>query len=126
MISAEDDSFGLIANVNLAAVSLSGYSKMEILNRNISLLMPSLYGKHHDSFLESYLSTLEPRILNSERALPLKTKLGYIIPVIMLVRHVPSLIHGLQFVSTLRINRSIKEVCTLIVNKEGKIENLSS
>lgn len=40
------------------------------------------------------------------------------------MRHVPSLIHGLQFVSTFRVNKNLKEVCQLIVNKDGNIDNL--
>ncbi|KAL4506973.1 hypothetical protein ABPG72_001394 [Tetrahymena utriculariae] len=126
VISAEDDSFGLVANINLAAASLSGYNKMEILNRNVSALMPQMYARYHDQFLESYLATLEPRILNVERILSMKSKQGYISPLIVLVRHVPSLIHGLQFVSTFRINKNLKEVCQLIVNKDGNIDNIGS
>ena len=68
---------------------------MEILNRNVKVLMPNLYSKYHDNFIESYLSTLEARILNLEKSIPGKNKLDYIVPLIAVVKHVPSLIHGL-------------------------------
>ena len=60
-ISAEDDSFGIITNINLQAAGLLGYTKMEVMNRNVKIVMPQLYAKYHDFFLENYLQTLEPR-----------------------------------------------------------------
>lgn len=72
---------------------------MEIANRNVKMIMPLMYARHHDNFLENYLSTLEPRLLNYERMLPAKTKLDYLVSVSAIVRQVPSLIHGLQFVA---------------------------
>jgi hypothetical protein len=58
-ISAEDDSFGLITNLNISASGQLGYTKIEALNRNIKALMPNIYSRFHDSFLENYLQTLE-------------------------------------------------------------------
>ncbi len=80
-ISAEEESFAIITNVNLAAGGLLGYNKVEILNRNIKQLLPPVYSKHHDNFVENYLSTLEPRILGQERILPFKNKSDYLMPV---------------------------------------------
>jgi hypothetical protein len=39
--------------------------------------MPDPYDTYHDSFLENYLNTLEPRILNSDRLVVGKHKSGY-------------------------------------------------
>ncbi|KAL4432303.1 hypothetical protein ABPG74_011062 [Tetrahymena malaccensis] len=125
-ISAEDDSFGIITNINLAASGQLGYNKMEILNRNVKVLMPQMYSKFHDNFLETYLSTLEPRILNTERLLPGKNKLDYLVPLQALVRHVPSLIHGLQFVAQFKIQKTVNLYTYLLIDTEGKIQNLTS
>lgn len=43
LISAEDDSFGSITNANLAASGLLGYTKMEIISRNVKVVMPYMY-----------------------------------------------------------------------------------
>lgn len=115
-ISAEDDSFGLITNANIQAAALLGYSKMELLNRNVKVLMPGVFAKYHDFFLENYLATLEPRILNQERILPAKNKHDYIFPVQIEIRHVPSLIHGLQFVGQFRLIKSLLQTCHVIVS----------
>lgn len=63
VISAEDDSFGLVSNLNLAATAALGYNKMEVINKNINNIMPHIYSVKHDTFLENYLQSLEPRIL---------------------------------------------------------------
>ena len=44
VISAEDDSFGSVANLNLSATAIIGYNKMELLNKNILNAMPHMYG----------------------------------------------------------------------------------
>ncbi|EGR34809.1 PAS domain S-box family protein, putative [Ichthyophthirius multifiliis] len=125
-ISAEEDSFGIISNINLAASGQLGYNKMEILNRNVKVLMPNMYSKYHDTFIESYLSSLESRILNIEKQFPGKNKLDYIVPLIAIIRHVPSLIHGLQFVAQFRVQKTVNLVCYMLVDSEGKIQNTTS
>lgn len=41
------------------------------------MLMPEPYDSNHDSFLENYMNTLEPRILNTDRLVVGKHKTGY-------------------------------------------------
>jgi hypothetical protein len=40
--------------------------------------MPNMYAKHHDSFIETYLGTLEGRLIGKERGLPSKNKEDYL------------------------------------------------
>ena len=54
-ISGESDKLGVITGINLSAASLFGYNKTELLNRKVSVLMPQLYSRHHESFLEDYI-----------------------------------------------------------------------
>ena len=41
--------------MNLSASNLFGFSKSELINRKINLLMPSIHSKFHDSFIENYI-----------------------------------------------------------------------
>jgi two-component system, LuxR family, sensor kinase FixL len=41
------------------------------------MLMPEPYDSNHDSFLENYMNTLEPRILNQDRLVVGKHKTGF-------------------------------------------------
>ena len=52
MLHTEIDKLGLICNVNMGICSLLGYTKTDLLNRKVNILMPDVYSKHHDIFLE--------------------------------------------------------------------------
>ena len=64
--------------------------------------MPNIFGDIHDSFIENYLNTLVPIILNRERFILGLTKNDYMFIFNVHVRFVASFIHGTQFISTLR------------------------
>ncbi|EGR27924.1 PAS domain S-box family protein [Ichthyophthirius multifiliis] len=126
IISADDDSFCHIINLNLSVCQLSLYQKKELLSKNISILMPQMYAKNHDNFIQRYLTTLEPRVLNVDNLVPFKTKLGYIYISKILIKHVSSLINGLQFIAYFKQSKFLKEQCSLIINKNGIIQDISS
>lgn len=93
-ISAEDATFGRIIGLNMSASKMFGYSKSELINRKVNILMPNVFSQTHDLFMETYLQTFESRIMNRERPIFGKAKNGYLFPFIIYVRYVPSFIHG--------------------------------
>jgi hypothetical protein len=99
---------------------------MDILGKNITNLMPTVYAKYHDVFLENYLQSLEQLVLNFEKEVPLINKLGYIIMIRLSVRYIPSIIQGLQFVGRTRRSKSFLSLCYFILNKECDIEYCTS
>ena len=48
---------GLIKTFNPAAEFIFGYSEVEVIDKNVSLLMPSKQAVEHDKYLENYLDT---------------------------------------------------------------------
>lgn len=73
-VSGDADRLGIIIGINTACSVLFGYNKNELINRKVNILMPSLYAKFHDSFLDSYLINQEARFFDKERLLYGKTK----------------------------------------------------
>ncbi len=57
ILSSEDEKLGNIIASNLTACNMFGYTKQEMLGRNIKILMPNLIGVKHDTFLANYLNT---------------------------------------------------------------------
>lgn len=68
----------LIASVNFNYKHYVVYILyFSLIDKKINMLMPEPFETHHDSFLENYLNTLEPRILNSDRLVVARHKTGY-------------------------------------------------
>ncbi|CAD8089669.1 unnamed protein product [Paramecium primaurelia] len=126
-ISAEDITFGRIIGLNMSASKMFGYSKSELINRKVNILMPNVFAQSHDQFMETYLQTYESRIMNRERMIIGKSKNGYIFPFFIYVRYVPSFIHGAQFFGAMRQEKVFKNVAFMIVNgSTQEIENISA
>lgn len=74
--------------MNVAAATLFGYNKSEVLNRKINVLMPNIFAKNHDSFIENYLATFNPEMKNvtKDRVLFGKTRSNYIFPFFLSIK----------------------------------------
>lgn len=74
------DHKGIIQECNPAAEQIFGYSREELLGRNISLLMPEPMADQHNSYLENYLRSGEARIIGIGREVSGKRRNGAIFP----------------------------------------------
>jgi len=74
------DERGLIESVNRAALAMFGYTRGELVGRNVTFLMPSPYRDEHDGYLQRYLATNEPHIIGSGRDVEGKRKDGSVFP----------------------------------------------
>ena len=79
---------GVIESVNPAAERAFGYSRDELLGRNVSMLMPSPYREEHDRHVERYLRTGEARIIGIGREVEAQRKDGTVFPVDIAVSEV--------------------------------------
>ena len=127
-VSGEQDKFGVITGINLAAASLFGYSKTELVNRKVQILMPEVYGKHHDLLLEHYLSTGEGNLIGKhrERLVFGKNKMNYIFPIYISMRAIQSVIQGIQLIATFRVEKTFKSSAFVLTQPDGTIDSLSS
>jgi PAS domain S-box-containing protein len=58
---------GIIESINPAASELFGYKPHEVVEKNISMLMPQPHRKRHDDYLENYHSTGHKKIIGIGR-----------------------------------------------------------
>ncbi|MEM5492643.1 CHASE domain-containing protein [Hoeflea sp. AS16] len=95
------NSEGLIETINPAGLRLFGYSKAEILGKNINMLMPMPYRADHDGYLNRYLTSGERKIIGTDRQVSASRKDGSVFPIDLSVNEM-NLDGKRTFVGTIR------------------------
>ncbi|MCA1978486.1 MAG: PAS domain S-box protein [Thiobacillus sp.] len=75
------DEQGTIQEFNPACETMFGYSRDEVIGRNIGLMIPSPHQRWHDGYIESYLQTGKRRVIGSIREVEGLRSDGTIFPV---------------------------------------------
>jgi len=78
---------GVILVFNPAAERLFGWTKDEVVGKNISLLMTEPFSAQHDQYLNHFTATRQSRIIGIEREVCARRKDGSIFPAHLAVGH---------------------------------------
>jgi two-component system, LuxR family, sensor kinase FixL len=74
------DQRGLVESINPAACALFGYSAVEVIGRNVSMLMPQPDKSQHNEYLARYQRTASPNIIGKGRDVQGLKKDGTLFP----------------------------------------------
>jgi PAS domain S-box-containing protein len=85
---------GSILMFNDTAETMFGYQREEVLNENISILMPEPDSSSHDSYIHNYISTANAHIIGIGRDVTALRKNGEIFPMHLSVIEYPSQVEG--------------------------------
>ncbi|GHG70449.1 hypothetical protein GCM10010919_21120 [Alishewanella longhuensis] len=75
------DQRGIIQTFNPAAQRLFGYTKAEVLGKNIAMLMPHTHASRHDHYLAAYDKSKIPKVVGNSRKLEAKHRDGSLISI---------------------------------------------
>jgi diguanylate cyclase (GGDEF)-like protein/PAS domain S-box-containing protein len=82
------DTKGKLLSFNRAAQKMFGYSEVEVLGKNVSILMPPPHREKHDSYISQYLQTGEPHVIGKARELQGRRKDGRPFPMELTVTEI--------------------------------------
>lgn len=74
------DERGCVESLSATAERLFGYTKSEVIGRNVDMLMASPHHEQHDAYLKRYLATHERRIIGIGRVVTGRRKDGTTFP----------------------------------------------
>lgn len=96
------NSMGIIKNVNNEITRLLGFSKFQIMGKNIDVIMPKLIADSHDGFIKKYLETSKEKVIGAETLVFPISKDDYLVPCTLMVKILPNLDEGISIVGFLK------------------------
>ncbi len=75
------DEYGIIENVNPVALSMFGYSRDELIGRNVSILTGAKHADKHDGYIQKYISTGSTHVIGQRRELRARRSSGQEFPI---------------------------------------------
>lgn len=79
------DSVGSVCGCNKAAQDFLGYGLVDVINKNVSMFMPSPQREEHDGYLKAYMETGKAKVIGVGRRVVAQHKDGALIPVFLTV-----------------------------------------
>ena len=61
------DSKGKIKSVNDSTLRIFGFTKRELIGKNVKVLMSSVFAHQHDTYMENYLKTGKAKVVGKTR-----------------------------------------------------------
>lgn len=99
---------GIIEQVNPAAERILGYESVELVGRNVKMIMPQRWAQNHDEYLSTYLKGRSPSVIGIGREVQAQHKSGRTIPVHLAVSEV--MIPGQEEVEFIGILSDLSEL----------------
>ena len=125
-----DDHSIIVSQVTSSFVKFFGYSKEEIINKSINVIVPYIFQCEHNKILKNYIKNAE-NVKSFERkyiASFAKHKTGFIISVNITLEYMPSLKNNACFIVVFKRDLSKKHMIEgdMIINKDLDIINITN
>ncbi|KAL4512707.1 hypothetical protein ABPG72_020544 [Tetrahymena utriculariae] len=126
VISSQEENFSNILEVNSELLKMIGLTKSQILQKNISFLIPNIWQQHHNQFIDHYLATGQKKIIGQQRDLFLKGRQDYSLPINLNIKTIPSNSQGMLFQASIIARNLLYDYPAFIITQvNGKIDSIS-
>ena len=102
IISGRKEEKGRIIKVSSGISKLMDYNSKEIIGHEINILMPTIIGDKHNSFLDEYFRVGKERFINKDHTTFAINKSGEVISINLGVKMLASLENGTEYIGMLR------------------------
>eukprot|EP00347_Sterkiella_histriomuscorum_P015498 403356802 len=102
VLNTEGKKLGVIEYVNEEVQNLLGYSPQELTGKDINTIIPRMIARVHQNLLIKFFDKAESSVLNKVRELFAKDKEGYLIPIYLFSKVLPSLSSGLKLIGVIK------------------------
>lgn len=94
-ISAEQERLGVLTHCNMSLCKIFGYTKRDaLIGHEVEMLMPRIYARNHKKALECAIQKPPDLLSSKERLVFGRHSSGYIFPVWLSIKNVPSFVSG--------------------------------
>ena len=123
VISGEERELGIMTDVNAQACAIFGYTKSEVLGKNVRMLMHRSIAVHHNRYLQRALHNRSLDYFVKERSQFGLNRSGYIVPIKLNIKQVQG--HKISYVANIRVEKEITLSAYFLVNSNGKVIGIS-
>jgi len=104
IINGNYKNMGIITDLGPSIPEMFGYSKAELINRNVNVLMPKIFAEVHDRLLSGYLMNTSEKAHNphKNKIVFALNKEGYLVPCDIVIYILPTLREGVRLAGFLR------------------------
>ncbi len=113
-----------VLSYNKSCERMFGYRADEVIGRNVKVIMPPAFSRHHDSYVQNYLSTGERRIIGIGREVVGMHRDGTEIPIELSVGEAVTP-EGRQFIGIMRDLRSRKAVEQRLIELQAQVVHMA-
>jgi PAS domain S-box-containing protein len=86
IVEATASSFGTIIHTNEELEHVLGYSRSDLLEKNVNFVMPPLISRNHSAIFQNYLNTGRSTVIDKHRQVFAVNKNGYLQLIELLVK----------------------------------------
>jgi hypothetical protein len=123
-IGSSPDTIGKILKASHGITQLFEHSPNDIIGRDLGMLMPNFIGKEHTKFVQAYLETGRPYVVNKPTTMFAMNKDEYIFKVYTYVRQYYHIQNGPVFLGLLQA--APVDDATILTDLNGKILGISN